>query len=64
MKYTLPILFILLFAGYKLSAQAPAAAKIEIKGTVTDSATNQPMLVLDLDPAITATAAIAALAAF
>ena len=28
------------------------------------SATNQPMLVLDLDPAITATAAIAALAAF
>lgn len=43
MKYTLPILFILLFTGYKLSAQTPSAAKIEIKGTVTDSSTNQPM---------------------
>jgi hypothetical protein len=43
MKFILPALFILLTLTFKASAQTPIAAKLEIKGMVTDSATNQAM---------------------
>jgi len=43
MKYILPTLLILLALTLKSFAQTPATPKMEIKGTVTDSATKQVM---------------------